>query len=122
MQELQVKRQQIYGVQVIELTGGVDALVFAEFSATLMRIIEEVNPRIILECSRVTYIGSAHLRELIDLSHMAQARGGDVKCVGLPQTIQQVANLIAMGDLMEFYDDLHQAVHAFQNLPAAVTH
>jgi anti-anti-sigma factor len=118
MQELQVKRKLIYNVEVFELTGAIDALAFKDFSATLTRLMEEVTPCIILECSQVTYIGSAHLKELIGFAHMAQARGGDLKCVGLPPTIQHVANLIAMGDLLEFHDNLPEALQSFSNAPA----
>jgi anti-anti-sigma factor len=112
---------QTSGAEVIEMAGAVDALAFSHFAAALTRTIEELTPCIILECSRVTYIGSAQLKELIDFAHVAQARGGDLKCVGLPQTIQQVANLIAMGDLMEFYDHLAEALHAFQGSPQSAT-
>jgi anti-anti-sigma factor len=119
MQELQIKRQRVQSVEVIELIGAVDALAFTEFSATLTRLIQEATPCVILECSHVTYIGSAHLQELIGFAHMAQARGGDLKCVGVPQTIQQVANLIAMGDLMEFYDDLPDALSSFRTSTVA---
>jgi len=96
MQELQFNMRRVNDVEVIEMTGAVDAMAFTGFSATLTRMMEEVTPCIVLECSRVSYIGSAQLKELIDFAHLAQSRGGDVKCVGLPQTIQQVANLIAM--------------------------
>ena len=122
MQELQIRVSQVDDAELIELTGAVDALAFTGLSATLARLIEEVTPCIILECSHVTYIGSAHLKELIDFAHRAQARGGDVKCVGLPQTIQQVANLISMGDLMEFYDYLPEAQRAFHSLSTDVAH
>lgn len=122
MQELQIKMQRVDGVEVIEMTGAVDALAFTVFSVTLTRMIEEVTPCIVLECSHVTYIGSAQLKDLIDFAHLAQARGGDLKCVGVPQTIQQVANLIAMGDLIEFFDDLPQALRSFRGLPADVVH
>jgi anti-anti-sigma factor len=117
MQELQFKMYRVTGAEVIEMAGAVDALAFSHFATTLIRTMDEVTPRIILECSRVTYIGSAQLKELIGLAHMAQARGGDLKCVGVPQTIQQVANLIAMGDLMEFHDRLSDAIQAFRSVP-----
>ena len=120
MQELQFSMRRVDDVEVIEMTGAVDALAFTGLSATMTRMMEEVTPCIILECSRVSYIGSAQLKELLDLAHMAQARGGDVRCVGLPQTIQQVANLIAMGDLIEFYNDLHEALRSFRGLNADV--
>lgn len=104
------------------MTGAVDALAFTQFAATLTRTMQEITPCIVLECSRVTYIGSAQLKELIGFAHMAQARGGDLKCVGLPPSIQQVANLIAMGDLMEFYDHLAEALQSFHGSPQPVTH
>ncbi|HTS16575.1 MAG TPA: STAS domain-containing protein [Verrucomicrobiae bacterium] len=120
MQELQFKMYRAEEAEVIEMAGAVDALAFSHFASTLTRTMEEVTPRIILDCSRVTYIGSAQLKELIGYAHMAQARGGDLKCVGLPQTIQQVANLIAMGDLIEFYDHLAEALQAFRAIPETV--
>ena len=120
MHDLQIKMHQVSGVEVVEMTGAIDALAFADLSATLGRMIMEVTPCIVLECSRVTYIGSAQLKELLDFAHMAQARGGDVKCVGIAPTIQHVANLIAMGDLLEFFDDLQQALLSFRGLPATV--
>ncbi|MGA2140089.1 MAG: STAS domain-containing protein [Verrucomicrobiia bacterium] len=119
MQELQFHMRRMNDVEVIEMSGAVDALAFTAFSATLTRMMDEVTPCFVLECSRVSYIGSAQLKELIDFAHLAQARGGDVKCVGLPPTIQQVANLIAMGDVMECYDDLPQALRSFRSSPAA---
>ncbi|MGO9246929.1 MAG: STAS domain-containing protein [Verrucomicrobiia bacterium] len=121
MRELQFKMYRTGSAEVIEMAGAVDALAFTQFAATLTRTMEEVTPCIILDCSQVTYIGSAQLKELIGLAHMAQARGGDLKCVGLPQTIQQVANLIAMGDLMEFYDHLAEALRSFRTSPEIVT-
>jgi anti-anti-sigma factor len=120
MQDLHIKRQRLGEVDVFELTGAVDALAFKEFSATLTRMIAETSPCIVLECSRVTYVGSAQLKQLMDLAQVAQTRGGDMKCVGLPQTIQHVATLVAMGDLMEFHEDVPQALQAFQSLPADV--
>jgi hypothetical protein len=42
--------------------------------------------------------------------------------VGVPQTIQQVANLIAMGDLLEFYDNLPEALSSFRTSTVAAAH
>ena len=121
MHELQIKMRQVSGVEVVEMVGAIDVLAFA-VPTTLGRMIAEVTPCIVLECWRVTYIGSAQLKELLDFAHMAQARGGDVKCVGIAPTIQHVANLIAMGDLMEFFEDLPQALRSFRGLPASASH
>ena len=120
MHELQISKHRVHGVEVVELAGAVDTLAFAEFSAALKRMIQEVTPCVILDCSRVSYIGSAQLRELLDFASLARSRGGDIKCVGLAPTIQQIANLIAMGDLLEFYDGMPDALLAFHESTAGV--
>ena len=120
MHELQISRHRVHNVEVIELAGAIDALAFADFSAGLTRMIEEVTACIILNCSRVTYIGSAQLRELINFASLARAAGGDVKCVGLAPTIQQIANLIAVGGLLEFYDEMSDALVAFHEMSMSV--
>ena len=120
MHELQISRHRVHGVEVIELAGAIDALAFADFSAALTRMFEEVTPCVILDCSRVSYIGSAQLRGLLDFASLARAAGGDIKCVGLARTIQQIANLIAMGDLLEFYDGMSDALLAFHEMSTSV--
>jgi hypothetical protein len=42
--ELQIKMHQVSGVEVVEMTGAIDALAFADLSATLGRMIAEVTP------------------------------------------------------------------------------
>jgi anti-anti-sigma factor len=122
MHELQIKMRQVCGVEVVEMSGAIDALVFSSLSTALTRMIHELTPCVVLDCSRVSYIGSAQLKALLDLASLTRARGGDIKCVGIAPTIQHVANLIAMGDLLEFYDTLPDALQAFRGLVAAGAH
>lgn len=116
MHELQIKIRQLHGVEIVELSGAIDALAFSSLSVTLTRMIQEGAHFVVLDCTAVTYIGSAQLRGLLDFGYRVRARGGDIKCVGVAPTIQQVANLIAMGDLLEFHDDLSDALQAFRSL------
>lgn len=119
---LQFRMYRTGSVEVIEMAGGVDALAFAGFAATLTRVMDEmVTPCIVLDCTHVSYVGTAQLKQLIGFAQRAQARGGDLKCVGLPQTIRQVANLISNGDSMEFHDHLAEAIQAFRDLPVTAT-
>ena len=114
MHELQITRRQVQGVQIVELSGAIDALAFSGLAATLKRLIQEDSSLVLLDCTGVTYIGSAQLRGLLDFASRARAHDGDLKCVGVAPTIQQVANLIAMGDLLEFHDNLSDALLAFR--------
>jgi anti-anti-sigma factor len=120
MHELQISRHRVHNVEVIELAGAIDALAFADLSAALARIIEETTPNIALNCARVSYIGSAQLRQLTDLAGRARAAGGDIKCVGLAPSIQKIANLISLGDPLECYDEMSDVLVAFHEMSMAV--
>jgi anti-anti-sigma factor len=121
MHELQINTRQIHGVQIVELSGAIDALAFSSLSATLTRMIQEGTPFVVLDCTAVSYIGSAQLKGLLDCASRLRAHDGDIRCVGVAPTIQQVANLIAMGDLLEFHDDLSGALHAFRQQQESAT-
>lgn len=113
MRDLKIKSRQFEGIEIVELSGAVDAISFTGLAATLARLIREVSPLIVLDCHRISYIGSAQLKDLLDLARYARARGGDIKCVGVAPTIQQVANLIAMGEPMDCFEALEDALRAF---------
>ncbi len=121
MHELQIKMRRVHDAQVVELAGALDALAFSGLSVTLTRLIQEGTVFVVLDCTAVSYIGSAQLKGLLDLASRARAREGDVKCVGVAPTIQQVANLIAMGDLLDFHDDLSGALQAFHRQEESMT-
>ena len=120
MHELQIKVRQLHGVQIVELAGAIDALAFSNLSATLTRMIQEGTLFVVLDCVAVTYIGSAQLKGLLEFASRVRSHGGDLKCVGVAPTIQQVANLIALGDLLEFHDDLSDALQGFRRIRESV--
>jgi anti-anti-sigma factor len=113
MQSLQITVRSIAGVQVVVLSGAVDALSMAALAATLGRLLNEPVPRIVLDCRKLGYIGSAQLRQILDFAREARAGGGDIKCAALAAPIQQVATLLAGGDPMECYEDVLAALAAF---------
>ena len=122
MHQLRIETRQVGGIEVIELTGAVETLSFAALAATLNRIIREDPACAILDCRHVTYISSAELKELLNYARYARARGGDIKCVGLSSTIQQVANLVSNGDPLDCFDDVLNALRAFHVPSASIGH
>jgi anti-anti-sigma factor len=114
MHQLQVELRRAGEIDVLELTGAVEPVSFASLAAALNKAIRHGSARIILDCRHVTYISSPELKELLDLARYARARGGDVKCVGLSPTIQQVSNLVSNGDPLDCFDDLPHALRSFR--------
>ena len=114
MHQLRIERRMAGDIEVIELAGGIEPLSFAGLAAALNQVIHEGSACAVLDCRQVTYISSTDLKELLDYGRYARARGGDVKCVGLAPTIQQVSNLVANGDPLDCYDDMSSALSSFQ--------
>jgi len=116
MHQLRIGRRQAGDVEIIELAGAVEPLSFTSLATALNQVILLGPACVILDCRDVTYISSTELKELLDYARYARARGGDVKCVGLSPTIQQVANLVANGDPLDCFDDLADALRSFRAL------
>ena len=114
MRDLQFETKQFQGVEVVSLSGAVEPMAFTDLAASLGRLIHEATPCLVLECRRVTYIGSVQLKELLDFARYARTRGGDIKCCCLSPAIRDVAALVGNGESLECYDDLLSAVSAFR--------
>jgi anti-anti-sigma factor len=122
MHDLHLSIEPVENTLVFRLDGPVETHGYDVLLRQLLPLLNDAAPRIILDFARVNYVGSAQLKEIMDLAHHARARGGDIKCTGLAPTIQQLANLIAGGDPIECYADLPTALAAFHQQPATTTH
>src|SRR5438105_5202664 len=96
--QLHIQTHHLRNAEIVHLIGAIHATNFSGLFAVLNELLEHPSPQIVLECSQTQYIGSAELKELLDLAHIARARGGDIKCARLAPTIEQVCTLIANGD------------------------
>jgi anti-anti-sigma factor len=121
MRDLQFETKQLQGVEIVSLSGAVEPMAFTELAASLGRLIHEASPCLVLDCQRVSYIGSAQLKELLDFARYARTRGGDIKCCYLSPAIRDVATLIGNGESLECYDDVLSAVSAFRAQTEQVT-
>lgn len=117
---MQLHTHRLQNSEIIHLSGGIESTTFPLLADEINGLLNKSNPQIVLECSKVSYIGSAELKELLDFAHTARARGGNIKCARLAPTIEQVATLIANGDPLECFPDTSEALASFHGsaLPA----
>jgi anti-anti-sigma factor len=120
MHQIRFEVQRLPLANIIHLDGAIDANNFASLAIELQGLLSGPLPRIILECTHVSYIGTIELRHLLDFAHLARSRGGDIKCTALAPTIEQIATLIANGDPLECYPDIVVALAEFSGVPVSV--
>jgi len=119
MHQLHIETQQLPDTEVVHLIGSIESTNFSSLFVRLNELLGRPAPHVVLECSRINYFGSAELKELLDLTHIARARGGDIKCAGLAPTIEQVATLIANGDPLECFPGVMEALAQFRFVTVA---
>jgi anti-anti-sigma factor len=120
MHQVHIVTRQLRDIEIIHIAGGLDDTNFANLAGLLnthLRTCRQngAQPRLILDCAEVSYIGSVELNALLELAQLARAHGGDIKCAQLAPTIEQVANLIASGDPLECHPAVSSALDAFHS-------
>jgi anti-anti-sigma factor len=113
MEPIRLELQPSPAATIVHVHGALEPAGFPALARVLDSLLERAVPRVVLECSRVTYAGESELRALLDFAHLARARRGDIKCAGLPPTIEQLAVLTSNGDPLECFPTLGDALAAF---------
>lgn len=119
MHQLHIQTQKLRDAEIVHLIGAIESTNFSSLFTVLNELLKQSMPHVVLECSQINYVGSAELKELLDLAHIARARGGDIKCARLAPTIEQVATLIANGDPLECFPDVSYALASFHSAGVA---
>ena len=119
MHNMRLQVEQLPKANVVHVEGAIEANSFPGLLHVLNRLLTKPVPQVILNCGKVPYVGTAELKGLLDLAHIARARGGDIKCAGLAPTIEQVATLIANGDPLECFPGVMEALAQFRFVPVA---
>ena len=116
MHQIRFEVQRLPLANIVHLDGAIDANNFSPLAIELQGLLTGLSPRIILECSQVSFIGTTELKRILDFAYRARALCGDIKCAALAPTIEQVATLIANGDPLECFPGIVEALAEFSLL------
>ena len=109
------------GLSVLALEGYLDAHTAPEFEKAVQTEFEEGRLRIVVECSRLTYISSAGLGVFMSFIDEIRAAGGDIKICGLTPKVFQVFDILGFAALFDIVPDLAAAKLRFQEAPVKET-
>src|SRR4051812_19880342 len=106
-------------VLILTADGGLNADSAEDFVRQLEELIDAGVTRMIIDCSRLTYISSYGIGVLIRLHNRLAKRGGNVKLASLQSIILRALNTVRLAKLFEMYPDVNQARPAFRTEPEA---
>ena len=105
------------GLSILALEGYLDAHTAPEFEKSVQSEFEAGRMRIVVECSRLTYISSAGLGVFMSFIEEIRSAGGDIKICGLAPKVFQVFDILGFSALFDIVPDLPAAVKRFEEAP-----
>ncbi|MCZ6835464.1 MAG: STAS domain-containing protein [Planctomycetota bacterium] len=101
-------------VLVVIVDGGLNADTAAQFMASVSGLVEAGIQKLIVDCSKLDYISSFGLSQLILLHGRMKKQDGDVKLCNIRGIVPQVLATTKLDKLFDIYDDVSAARLAFR--------
>jgi anti-sigma B factor antagonist len=109
------------GLSVLSLEGYLDAHTAPEFEKAVQAEFEAGRVRMVVECTRLSYISSAGLGVFMSFIEEIRTAGGDIKICGLAPKVFQVFDILGFSALFDIVPDLPAAIQRFQEAPVKET-
>src|SRR3954470_18252908 len=84
-------------VLILNADGGLNADTASDFVAQLESLIDVGVNKMIIDCTKLTFISSYGIGMLVRLHNKLAKQGGDVKIAAPPGLVLQALNLLRMG-------------------------
>jgi len=102
------------GVEIIALSGNLEADSVPEVRKKIKKIIEEGRRKLVFDLSRVTFLDSSGLSVLVSALKAVRPDGGDVALLKLPPNIRALIELMRLHYVFDIFDDETAAVAKFR--------
>ena len=108
-------------LSILSLDGYLDAHTAPEFERAVQTEFEAGRVRLVVDCSRLTYISSAGLGVFMSFVEEIRAASGDIKICGLSPKVFQVFDILGFSALFDIVDGLPAAVQRYRDAPVKET-
>ena len=105
-------------VQILDLSGELDAHTAAELEAAIQKCIADEDVRIIVHGGELQYISSAGLGVFMAFIEEVRERGGDIKIASLQPRVYNVFDLLGFPVLFDIVESEEEALTRFEGAPS----
>lgn len=110
---LELNQQELKRVLLIEVSGRVDSTTADQLGKALNDAIDVGQSQLVLDLSKVEYMSSAGLRELVSALKRLQRGRGDLRLAALSERVEEVLELAGLDEIFKIYDTQVEAVGSF---------
>ena len=109
--EIQVNEHK--SVNIVAITGSLDALTTADFSSFMNGQIEHGQSQLIMDLSQVEYMSSSGLRAILAVLKDARQLGGDLRLAAAQAGVEKILKLSGFMSILKFYPTVDEALSSF---------
>jgi len=97
-------------VQVVRLSGAIDASNVAEFQDTMNRLCSVREPNVLLDCSDLTYVNSTSFGLIFRYHQSCLANNGRLAICALRDKIFNIIKILGLEKFLDIYPDRTSAL------------
>ena len=110
---MEVTVSEMRRVTLLEISGRVDSANSGQLGEALSTQIDAGHHQVVLDLSRMDYISSAGLRELVAALKRIRAINGDIRIAAPSERIREVLNIAGLDSVFQVYPTQVEAVGSF---------
>ncbi len=113
---LNLEQEETNGIRVINVAGPLDSATHDQFKEFLDPLVAEERPRIVLDCTRLTYVNSRGITLLARYQRALSSSLAFFGVAALNSRVLKAIDLLGMGKLLRIYPTMKDALEAAEAL------
>lgn len=113
MKNFKINYRKVQSLEVLDLSGELDAHTASKLENSLKKLIKQQNTQIIVNCSDLNYIASAGLGVFMAYIEDVRDKGGDIKLTNMSDKVYNVFDLLGFPTLYDIFDEESEAIEKF---------
>jgi anti-sigma B factor antagonist len=110
---MEIVEQKLGNVNVLSLSGRLDAYSATEVETKLNSLIDTGQPRLVVDLEKLEYISSSGLRVFLAALKKVKKQDGDIKLACMKPFIKEVFDIAGFSQLFNIFDNREAAISGF---------
>ena len=110
---MQIQEHRHGAVMVVKPTGALTGADADSLRTRLLKFLEEIHGRFVLDASAIPLVDSKGLEALVAVNDEMTSTGRAMKISGANETLRQVFRLTGLGGTFEHFEEVNAAVRSF---------
>ena len=105
--------RQVGQVSVVEVIGKLTSFESGALRNSIAQLLKEGRKQILLNLSRLTYLDSSGIGDLVHTYMSVIKRGGEMKVVGLSDKVEEILKITQLYQVFQEFQDENSALESF---------